>query len=68
MKAQKGTTEEGLKAMPRITRNWTEQHIDLSENPADAQAEILEGSHTMFLTMYKEVAEKIDAFMQSLSR
>ena len=68
MKAQKGTTEEDLKAMPRITRNWTEQHIDLSENPADAQAEILEGSHTMFLTMYKEVAEKIDAFMQSLSR
>ncbi len=61
-------TEEELKQVPRITRNWTEQHIDLHENPADAQTQMLKGNHVMYLTLYKEIAEKVDAFVQSLGK
>lgn len=68
MKNNKGVTEEDLKSLPRITRNWTEQHLDLHENPADATTEMLDGSHVMYQTLYAEIAEKIDAFMQEIGK
>lgn len=65
-KDNKGVTEEDLKQLPRIARSWTGQHIDLHEDPADAQTEMIEGSHVMYQTQYRRIAERRDAFMQSL--
>lgn len=63
MKAQKDVTPEMLAGMPRIDHDWTQQHLDLHEDPADAQVKMLRGIHTLYQTAYQEIAEHIDAFM-----
>lgn len=63
MKAEKDVTPEMLAQMPHIDHDWTQQHLNLHEDPADAQVKMLEGSHTLYQVVYGQIAELIDAFM-----
>lgn len=57
---------EEFKKMIGVEASWDQQHLDLSEDPQDANAKILEGNHLLFWTAYEEIAHEIDAFMSGM--
>lgn len=52
--------------MDKITEDWEEQHISMSENPDEVETHVLEGDHLIYMTQYEEMARLIDEFAQKI--
>ena len=58
--------EQRRQAMPEINGSWEDQHVAMSEDPAQVTTHIIAGDHLLYFTVYEEMAQRIDDFVSQL--